>query len=109
MTGYLAPGTWHAHPGSIHVRGTRGALRILHYANALFLFDADGVRQVPIPDSAAPHHFMAQIEAVAASLRDGRPPDVDAGEGLADLKILLALYEDENRHAEKLERKGSSL
>lgn len=94
-TGYLPAGRWHAQPGCIHVHGTRGALRIFHYGNALYLIDACGTTQIALPDRAAPQHFATQIESVAASLRAGTPPEVDAAEGLRDLRALLAVYESQ--------------
>jgi predicted dehydrogenase len=90
--GYHAGGAWAAHPGAIHVHGSKGALRIAHYANALFLNDKNGLRQLPLEGRPAPFHFAAQIDAFAKDLIAGRPPRCDAEAGLAGLKVLAAAY-----------------
>ena len=90
--GYHAGGAWAAHPGAIHVHGTRGALRIVHYANALFLNDASGLRQLPLEGEPAPHHFADQIDAFAEDLALGRPPRSAAADGLTALEVLFAAY-----------------
>jgi predicted dehydrogenase len=90
--GYHPGGVWAPSPGTIHVYGTRGALRIAHYANALFLIDKDGPRQVPLEGRPAPYHFAAQIDAFAEDLMAGRPPRSDAADGLTALKVLMAAY-----------------
>jgi predicted dehydrogenase len=94
-SGYRPAGRWHAQPGCIHVHGSRGALRIFHYANTLYLTDAAGTTQIGLHNGAAPGHFAAQMEAVAASLRKGEDPEVGGGEGLIDLQALLAVYESQ--------------
>lgn len=91
-SGYVPAGRWQGEPGCIHVHGTTGALRIVHYANALFLKDADGVREIPLARRCAPDHFAAQIESFADAVRDGAPPSTTAGEGLTALKVLHAIY-----------------
>ena len=94
-SGYLPAGRWHAQPGCIHVHGSKGALRIFHYANNLYLTDAAGTKQIPLPEGAAPRHFAAQMEAIAASLRHRESPEVGGEEGLIDLQALLAVYESQ--------------
>jgi predicted dehydrogenase len=89
---YVPPGTWQASPGSIHVHGNRGALRIFHYANQLFLTDKDGTRQIALEGRHAPGHFTAQMEACAASVLDGAPVPVPGEAGLAALEVLMAAY-----------------
>lgn len=86
------PGRWEAEPGSIHVYGSRGALRILYYANALYQFDRSGVRQLPLSGRAAPGHFATQIEDCVSSIREGRDPPVPGEAGLAALSALLRAY-----------------
>lgn len=95
--GYHAGGQWAAHPGCIHVHGERGALRIFHYANALFLNDADGLRQIPVEDRPAPHHFAAQIEAFVEDIRADAAPATPAEAGVEALRVLLAAYESDGR------------
>ncbi|WP_286828288.1 MULTISPECIES: Gfo/Idh/MocA family protein [Kordiimonas] len=87
-----APGRWDAHPGSISVYGTDGALRIFHYANALYLADADGVRKVDCAGRPAFGHFATQLEACAKSIFEDSAPDVDGDDGLRALEVLLRAY-----------------
>ncbi|MBM3547367.1 MAG: Gfo/Idh/MocA family oxidoreductase [Alphaproteobacteria bacterium] len=89
---YVPPGAWQAAPGSIHVHGDKGALRIFHYANQLFLTDKDGTRQVALEGRHAPGHFTAQMEACAATLLNGAATATSAEEGLAALEVLMAAY-----------------
>jgi UDP-N-acetyl-2-amino-2-deoxyglucuronate dehydrogenase len=84
-------GQWQADPGCIHVHGTRGALRILHYANALFVSDRAGLRQLPLSGSPAPGHFGAQLAQFADDLRSGRPATTPAEAGIAALDVLQAI------------------
>jgi predicted dehydrogenase len=90
--GYHPGGGWAAHPGSIHVHGTRGALRIFHYANALFLTDAAGCRQIALSGEPAPAHFARQIDAFAEDIAAGRAPGCPGEDGLAALRVLHAAY-----------------
>jgi predicted dehydrogenase len=92
LQGYVPPGAWQAAPGSIHVHGSKGALRIFHYANQLFLTDKDGTRQIALSGRHAPGHFAAQMEACAASVLDGAPVPVPGEAGLAALEVLMAAY-----------------
>jgi predicted dehydrogenase len=92
VLGYVPLGTWCAHPGSIEVFGTEGSLRIFHYTNALFLFDASGIRRVPLTGRPSPGHFGTQIEAFASSLRLGDPPPVPASDGIRALAVALSVY-----------------
>lgn len=87
------PGQWQSHPGSITVHGTTGALRILHYCNALYLITAEGTRQIPVSDDAMPGNFGQQVEAFARNIRDKSAPATDIGAGRRALEVLLALYE----------------
>lgn len=96
--GYHPGGAWQAHPGSIHVHGTRGALRIFHYAQALYLSDAEGTRQIALEGDPAPDHFRAQIDAFAAELQSGTPPTTGADTGIAALAVLEAIYASAGRN-----------
>lgn len=90
--GYVPGGGWNPSPGAIHVHGTRGALRIHHYAHALYLTDGDGVRQVELEGRPAPHHFADQIDAFAMALAEGRAPEAGLDDGERALRVLLAAY-----------------
>jgi len=96
--GYHPGGAWQAYPGSIHVHGTRGALRIFHYAHALYLSDAEGTRQIVLDGDPPPDHFRAQIDAFADELRGGVPPTTGADAGIAALAVLEAIYASAGRH-----------
>jgi predicted dehydrogenase len=91
--GKLCPGQWSCDPGWIHVHGTQGALRIGHYANAVFLSNAEGVASIPVSGQAMPANFTAQIKAFAAAIRDGRCFDVAASVGRDALATLWNAYE----------------
>ncbi|MGA0601439.1 Gfo/Idh/MocA family protein [Caulobacter sp. KR2-114] len=90
--GYVPGGGWNPAPGAIHVHGAAGALRIHHYAHALYLTDAAGVRQIPLDGRPAPHHFADQIDAFAEALAAGRAPDAGLDDGEQALRVLLAAY-----------------
>jgi len=92
INGYVPPGLWQSAPGCIHVHGSKGALRIFHYANALFLTDRDGTRQIELEGRPAPGHFAAQVESCARSIQDGAPVEVPGEAGLAALEVLEAAY-----------------
>jgi predicted dehydrogenase len=90
-------GGWHPDPGCIHVHGTRGALRILHYANALFRFAEDRVQQVVLSGRPAPGHFASQLEAFAEDLRSGNAPRVPGEAGVEALRVLEAVYDSQRQ------------
>lgn len=95
IDGLTAPGAWQPNPGSIHVYGTRGSLRIFHYADALFLRDAAGVRQIELAGAASPGHFAAQMRAFAASIRSGSAPPVPAEAGREACRLVLSVYQED--------------
>lgn len=91
--GTLAPaGAWLAEPGSISVHGTAGSLRIFHFANALYLNQGDGMRQVPLEGRPCPDHFASQIEDCIAAIRGRKPPAIDGADGVRALRVLAAAY-----------------
>lgn len=92
LDGYVPPGRWQSAPGTIHVHGTKGALRIHHYAHALFLTDRDGTRQIELEGRPAPGHFAAQMESAARSVLEGAPVEVPGEAGLVALEVLMAAY-----------------
>jgi predicted dehydrogenase len=88
-------GEWTPAAGSIRVHGTRGALRIFHYPNKLFLCEPGGVREIAVPEGAAPDHFGAQLASFIAALRASEPSPVGAATGIQAVKTLLAIYRSE--------------
>ena len=92
FAGPVPPGQWDREPATIHVHGTLGALRICHYANALFLNDATGVREIKLAGEPAPAHFRHQIEAFAADLTCGNLPSSSVDDGIKALEILENIY-----------------
>ncbi|MGD9743691.1 MAG: Gfo/Idh/MocA family protein [Hyphomicrobium sp.] len=92
VDGYVKAGGWIRHPSSIHFYGTTGALRIFHYANLLYQFGPDGVRQIPLQGKAAPDHFRAQMQCLIEDVRADRPATTPGEVGLATLETLLIAY-----------------
>ena len=88
-------GSWNADPGCIHVHGSKGSLRVYHYANRLFHRSESGVREVRVPDRPMPGHFGMQLEAFIAAIRTGAPTPVPGEVGLDAVRTLLAIYEGE--------------
>jgi predicted dehydrogenase len=74
------------------VHGSKGSLRIYHYANLLYLRDAKGMRQIAVQGSPAPAHFGAQMRAFTDAIKEGRPTPVAGEEGLAACRALLGVY-----------------
>jgi predicted dehydrogenase len=93
LTGLSPPGEWEPEPGWIEIYGTNGALRVYHYANALFIRDSGGMRQLQLPDKAAPWHFVDQIKAFAKNLATGNEPDTPATVGIQALRVIEAIYQ----------------
>jgi len=98
LDGHRPGGQWDPHPGCIHVHGQRGALRIFHYANTLYLTDHRGIRQVEVDNRPSPYHFAAQMQAFADDLQTGAPNST-ARDGLAALQALLAAFESNGTKA----------
>ena len=92
LDGFVPAGHWTRYPGSIHVYGTKGSLRIFHYANQLYQIDHQGLRQIPIEGPAAPYHFATQIDTFAEDILTGRPTTVPGEAGLDALRTMLAVY-----------------
>lgn len=86
-------GGWSPHPGSIEVFGTKGALRIFHYVNKLYLSNKDGICECNLEGLAAPGHFRAQLEDFAHAVQTGGDAPVDGEVGRRALHALLATYE----------------
>jgi UDP-N-acetyl-2-amino-2-deoxyglucuronate dehydrogenase len=92
LSGPVAAGHWLARPGMIHVHGTKGALRIFHYANHLFQMNGDKILRHRIDEPPAPGHFEVQMKSFIERLRSSEPPAVTAEEGREALRILLEAY-----------------
>ena len=90
---FSPPGTWHDQPGNIRVLGSKGALRIFHYANRLFLADKNGQKEIALPNTPPPQHFGIQMNTFVQNILQDEEPAVNAKDGLNALKVLLACYE----------------
>lgn len=90
---FLPGGGWNAHPGSIRVHGTKGALRIFYYANKLYFFTKDRQEQIRILDRPMPSNFGLQMESFARRLQKNENPEVTGIDGLKALQVILAAYE----------------
>ena len=88
----VAGGAWDPHPVSIHVHGTRGALRIFPYAHHLFLSNAQGMTEVALEGTPMPGNFTAQLESFACCIRERREPEVAGEDGVRALAVVLAAY-----------------
>jgi predicted dehydrogenase len=88
----LWPG-WEPYSSSIRVHGEKGALRIFHYANKLFLFRGDRREEVHVLDRTFPSNFALQMESFANSLLECKDPEVTGIDGLKALQVILAAYE----------------
>lgn len=94
LSGPVAAGHWLARPGMIHIHGTKGALRVFHYANHLFQMNGDRILRHRIDKPPAPGHFEAQMTSFVERLLSSEAPAVTAEEGREALRILLAAYAD---------------
>lgn len=90
--GYKKRGSWLDHPGCIHVHGTRGALRIVHYVNALYLMNSDGTHQIELLNRPAPAQFAMQMESFLECIKNDHEPAVTANDGIQALRALHAAY-----------------
>jgi len=88
-------GAWDDDPGTICIYGTRGAIRILHYANKLFIRNADGIKEVSLQGRPAFGHFGSQIEACASDLANGEQTVATIKDGIIALRTLLQIYQSE--------------
>ncbi len=94
-SGELSPRPrWEDEPGSIRVHGTKGALRIFHYANKLFFFGPNGCKeQIRVDDHPHPENFSLQMESFANSIIRNIKAEVSGIDGLKALKVVLSAYE----------------
>lgn len=84
---------WQQHPGNIRVFGSRGSLRIFHYANLLFLRTERGVEQIPVEGRPMPGQFAAEMASFVESIRTDREPAVTGEVGRRALAAVLGVYE----------------
>jgi predicted dehydrogenase len=92
VNGRVPSGSWSAQPGSIHVHGTRGALRILHYANKLYFCNSDGLRQIQVANEPMPANFSAQMLAFVEAIGARRSAPVPGEVGAEAIRTLLQIY-----------------
>jgi len=85
-------GRWEPHPGTIHIHGTTGALRVLYYANLLYHRDKSGLKQARVLDRPFPWNFAAQLEDFLTAIRDNRPTPVPGEAGREACRTLLTIY-----------------
>jgi UDP-N-acetyl-2-amino-2-deoxyglucuronate dehydrogenase len=94
--GWVGPrGLWDSHPGNIRVYGSKGSLRIYHYANRLLVNRDGGLRECELPRGATPEHFGAQMRHFCQELNDGADPSCGSGTGVRTLAALFAIYDSE--------------
>ncbi len=86
-------GKWQEQPASMRVFGAKGALRIYHYPNQLFLRTASGIEQIPIDGPPNPGHFGKEMVAMFDCVRNDTDPAVPAQVGREALRTVLAVYE----------------
>lgn len=86
------PGLWVQNPGSISVYGTKGTLRIFHYANALFLNTGSGHQKIDLEGRPAFGHFATQLEDCISAITENRPPSIRGEDGVRVLKSMLDVY-----------------
>ena len=92
LKGYTPPGEWQEHPGCIRIYGTKGALRIFHYPNKLYMSTEKGIEQVKLLDRPAPENFAMQMEEFISNIKNDTKITVTGQAGIDALKALLATY-----------------
>ncbi|MBN1316054.1 MAG: Gfo/Idh/MocA family oxidoreductase [Anaerolineales bacterium] len=85
---------WEEQPGSIRVHGSKGALRIFHYANKLFFFSYGRREQIRVEDRPHPGNFAGQMESFVNSLINETEPEVTGLDGLLAVKTILPAFEN---------------
>lgn len=93
--GLMPPGQLDPDPGSIHVHGTKGSLRIHHYAHEVYLRNADGVRRLEIEGEPAPAQFRYQLEACLKALSANQNPVPSLEDGVSAVRWLEAIYDSQ--------------
>ncbi len=85
-------GVWDDDPGSISVFGSKGAIRVYHYANKLFLRNELGIRELSVSGRPPFGHFATQLEQCIRSIRLDDDNYIHASVGLSALKQLMKIY-----------------
>jgi len=85
-------GGWEAQPQNFRVYGTRGALRVFHYANKLFLYEEGRREQIRVLDRPMPGNFAMQMESFARAIQEKKSPEATGSDGLRALAVALAAY-----------------
>lgn len=86
-------GEWTPNASCIRIHGSKGALRLFHYANRLFLCLPGETREIEVAAGAAPEHFGRQLRCYIDALRVGQPAPLGPDVGIEALKIILAVYQ----------------
>jgi UDP-N-acetyl-2-amino-2-deoxyglucuronate dehydrogenase len=91
-----ADGTWDPEAGNFAIHGTRGSLRVFHYANRL-ISNIDGqIRDERLPPGGAPQHFAVQLRAFCDAITQDKDVAVPLSVGHITLKILHTIYASRN-------------
>lgn len=91
-------GGWDAQPQNFRVYGTKGGLRVFHYANKLFLCEEARQEQIRVLDRPMPGNFALQMESFAEAIRQKKRPEATGRDGLLALEVALGAYKSfENR------------
>lgn len=85
-------GGWDAQPQNFRIYGTKGTLRVFHYANQLFYFGKNKQEQIRVLDRPMPSNFALQMESFVSRLIAGREPEVKGEDGLRARRVALAAY-----------------
>jgi len=85
-------GGWDEQPQNFRVYGTKGALRVFHYANKLYLFQNEKKEQIRVLDRPMPGNFAMQMESFAGAVLQGKEPEATGYDGLNAIRVALAAY-----------------
>jgi len=97
-------GGWEAKPQNFRVYGTKGALRVFHYANKLFLYEEGKQEQIRVLDRPMPGNFAMQMESFARAILEKKRPEATGRDGLLALEVALGAYRSqETQCAVKIE------
>ncbi|MEM9358472.1 MAG: Gfo/Idh/MocA family oxidoreductase [Pseudomonadota bacterium] len=91
-SGLVTAGQWSKTPSNFSICGTKGALRVYHYANRLFQSVGGTVTEIPLHEPPAPAHFAAQMREFANAAMNGVSAPVSAEDGVRALRLLNDVY-----------------
>lgn len=86
------------HFGEMIVTCARGEMRAS--ADGLFVYDADGKREVALPKSAAMPGRSEVLDDMIAAIRTGKPPLQDGRWAKANVEVMLALLQSARERRE---------